>query len=138
MQADANVVPKHIHTYTHSYKHTHTHAIHTHTHTHTILQADANVVPKRMLAHCSDIYRDGGVKGFWMGTSTTVARAVVLGATKLATYDEAKLLGKKYFGLQGKVGLFWRCIRSLLAPRSWLLMTRQNCWGRNTLGFNVK
>jgi hypothetical protein len=91
-----------------------------------------------MLAHCSDIYRDGGVKGFWMGTSTTVARAVVLGATKLATYDEAKLLGKKYFGLQGKVGLFWRCIRSLLAPRSWLLMTRQNCWGRNTLGFNVK
>jgi solute carrier family 25 (mitochondrial carrier), member 14/30 len=65
------------------------------------MQADANVVPKRMLAHCSDIYRHGGVKGFWMGTSTTVARAVVLGATKLATYDEAKLLGKKYFGLQG-------------------------------------
>eukprot|EP00802_Teleaulax_amphioxeia_P007569 Tamp_07576.p1 GENE.Tamp_07576~~Tamp_07576.p1 ORF type:complete len:489 (+),score=98.94 Tamp_07576:173-1468(+) len=65
------------------------------------MQADSNVVPKRMLVHCADIYRGGGVAGFWMGTSTTVARAVVLGATKLATYDEAKLLGKKYLGLQG-------------------------------------
>lgn len=65
------------------------------------MQADPGVVPKRMTVHMADIYKAGGIPGFWMGTSTTVVRAVVLGATKLATYDEAKLKLKKYCGLTG-------------------------------------
>ena len=65
------------------------------------MQADSEVVAKRMSAHVADIYREGGVAGFWMGTSTTVARAVVLGATKLATYDEAKLRLKRLTGMEG-------------------------------------
>jgi len=65
------------------------------------MQADSAPVPKRMAAHMADIFKEGGVAGFWMGTSTTVLRAVVLGATKLATYDEAKVRLKNSFGMSG-------------------------------------
>ena len=42
------------------------------------------------VGHIKDVYRNGGIKGFWVGSSATVARAVSLGAIKMATYDEAK------------------------------------------------
>ena len=65
-------------------------------------QADASVSnPKSVMAHARDIYRADGVLGFWKGASTTIVRAVVLGSTKLATYDEAKVQLKERLGLVG-------------------------------------
>ena len=66
------------------------------------MQADPNVPATRMVSHIKHIYsHEGGVSGFWRGVSTTVTRAVVLGATKLATYDESKIHLKERFGLTG-------------------------------------
>ena len=47
-----------------------------------------------------DIYRSSGVLGFWRGATTTVVRAVMLGAVKMATYDKAKLLCEDQLGLK--------------------------------------
>ena len=66
------------------------------------MQADPDIPAKTMISHMKQIYyKEGGVVGFWKGVSTTVTRAVVLGATKLATYDESKIHLKKQFGLDG-------------------------------------
>ena len=54
------------------------------------MQADAAVRPLSMSAHFRAIVAADGVRGLWRGTSTTVTRAVILGATKLASYDEIK------------------------------------------------
>ena len=40
--------------------------------------------------HIKDILRNGGPLGFWTGASATIIRAVVIGAVKMSTYDEAK------------------------------------------------
>lgn len=40
--------------------------------------------------HIKDVYKNSGVKGFYNGIQATVARAMVLNATKLSTYDHIK------------------------------------------------
>ena len=66
------------------------------------MQADPNIPAKRLGSHMKQIYyHEGGIAGFWKGVSTTITRAVVLGATKLATYDESKILLNEYLGLHG-------------------------------------
>ena len=57
----------------------------------TIMQSDASATPKTALQHARGIYAQRGVAGFWRGTGPNVTRAALLGATKLATYDEAKV-----------------------------------------------
>eukprot|EP00668_Euglena_longa_P041781 GGOE01055044.1.p1 GENE.GGOE01055044.1~~GGOE01055044.1.p1 ORF type:complete len:289 (+),score=101.18 GGOE01055044.1:775-1641(+) len=54
------------------------------------MQADTCMPPTSMTSHMREIYREGGVLGFWKGTSTTVVRAVILGSVKLGSYDECK------------------------------------------------
>ena len=54
----------------------------------TRMQAEA--VGRPLLAHMRDIYAAGGLPAFWRGASTTVVRAVTLGAVKMASYDTAK------------------------------------------------
>ena len=50
------------------------------------MQADLNIPATSMVSHMKQIHlNEGGIPGFWRGVSTTVIRAVVLGATKLAT-----------------------------------------------------
>lgn len=65
------------------------------------MQADNALRPTSLTAHAKIIYESGGVLGFWTGVSTTVQRAVILGATKLATYDESKIRLRNYLGLTG-------------------------------------
>lgn len=66
------------------------------------MQADTQLQPQRWISHNKRIYLyEGGIPGFWKGASTTVTRAVVLGSTKLATYDEAKLQLERILGLTG-------------------------------------
>src|SRR3989338_4276674 len=54
------------------------------------MQADSSARPMTMTQHFQQIIAHDGVRGLWKGTSTTVTRAVILGATKLASYDEIK------------------------------------------------
>ena len=66
------------------------------------MQADNATPAKTFGEHAKQIFRtEGGIPGFWKGVSTTVTRAVVIGATKLATYDQAKIFFKQQFGLNG-------------------------------------
>ena len=56
----------------------------------TRMQNDQTNPPRSTMAHTRDIFAMGGVGAFWRGASTTVARAVTLGAVKMASYDTAK------------------------------------------------
>eukprot|EP00347_Sterkiella_histriomuscorum_P003051 403365779 len=40
--------------------------------------------------HAKDVYAHGGIAGFYKGLNATILRAVLLNATKLATYDHIK------------------------------------------------
>lgn len=40
--------------------------------------------------HIRDVYANNGIAGFYKGIQATVARAIMLNATKLATYDHIK------------------------------------------------
>lgn len=51
------------------------------------------------LGHVKDILKQNGLKGFYVGASATVSRAVLLGSVKMATYDESK----------GKIAKFLNC-----------------------------
>jgi hypothetical protein len=53
------------------------------------MQADASG-RLSTFGHIRQIMQSQGVSGFWTGATSTVARAVVLGSVKMATYDEAK------------------------------------------------
>jgi solute carrier family 25 protein 14/30 len=64
----------------------------------TRMQADAGLVPQSMAAHMSQIYQQSGVLGFWRGASATVARAVTLGAVKMASYDATKIVAEDRLG----------------------------------------
>lgn len=56
------------------------------------MQSDTNALAaKSFAAHVRDILKIHGVAGLWTGASATVARAVVLGSVKMATYDEGKI-----------------------------------------------
>jgi hypothetical protein len=46
----------------------------------------------------SQIYQQSGVLGFWRGASATVARAVTLGAVKMASYDATKIVAEDRLG----------------------------------------
>lgn len=65
----------------------------------TRMQNDASG-SRSMFSHAGDIYRASGVLGFWRGATTTVVRAVVLGAVKMASYDQAKIAAEDYLGLR--------------------------------------
>ncbi|KAJ8605347.1 hypothetical protein CTAYLR_002410 [Chrysophaeum taylorii] len=52
---------------------------------------------RSLLAHTRDIWRDGGARtlgasvgNFYRGVTTTITRASLIGATKMATYDQTK------------------------------------------------
>ena len=64
------------------------------------MQADAGAVPKPLAAHVGEIFAQSGVLGFWRGASATVARAVTLGAVKMASYDAMKVAAEDRLGLQ--------------------------------------
>ena len=66
------------------------------------MQADSSANAPSMVAHFKSIVQMDGVKGLWRGTSTTVVRAVVLGSTKLASYDEIKSRLTSHLGLSPK------------------------------------
>ena len=57
--------------------------------------------PVTAASHVRQMFASGGVLGFWTGASATVPRAVILDATKLATYDESKCQLRKHLGLSG-------------------------------------
>jgi len=50
----------------------------------------AEEVGRPMLTHVQEVYAASGIAGFWRGASTTVVRAVTLGAVKMASYDSTK------------------------------------------------
>lgn len=64
----------------------------------TRMQADAGKMPRSMVAHIQDIAQTSGLAGFWRGASTTVVRAVTLGAVKMASYDQSKLVAEDSLG----------------------------------------
>lgn len=66
------------------------------------MQADSSADAPPMIHHFKSIVKSDGVQGLWKGTSTTVVRAVVLGSTKLASYDEIKSQLSSTFGLSAK------------------------------------
>ncbi|KAJ1448389.1 mitochondrial carrier domain-containing protein [Pelagophyceae sp. CCMP2097] len=55
-----------------------------------------------IIAHCKEIAYEGGhgfrLTNFYRGLSATIARASLLGATKMATYDQTKTLLKQHLG----------------------------------------
>ena len=70
------------------------------------MQSDLSATPTRLSSHVNQIYSTQGIRGFWVGVGTTVARAVVLGATNLGTYSTAKhMLGSKLGLLEDGVPL---------------------------------
>lgn len=46
--------------------------------------------PHGLVWHVKDVYATGGIAGFYKGLNATILRAVLLNATKLATYDHIK------------------------------------------------
>lgn len=46
--------------------------------------------PHGLLWHMKDVYAQWGLAGFYKGVTPTVIRAILLNATKLATYDHIK------------------------------------------------
>ncbi len=54
------------------------------------MQADSSPHAPSMMTHFRSVVQADGVRGLWKGTSMTVVRAVVLGSTKLTSYDEIK------------------------------------------------
>ena len=66
------------------------------------MQADSSANPLSMRAHFHNIVQADGVKGLWKGTSTTVTRAVVIGATTLSSYETIKSTLSVNFGLRAK------------------------------------
>lgn len=46
--------------------------------------------PKPLLWHVKDVYGNQGIAGFYQGIGPTIIRAILLNATKLATYDHIK------------------------------------------------
>lgn len=66
----------------------------------TRMQADTSKNPKSLVGHARDILSAGGIAGFWRGASTTIARAVTLGAVKMASYDSAKVAVEEKGGLR--------------------------------------
>ncbi|CDW90200.1 mitochondrial substrate carrier family protein ucpb-like [Stylonychia lemnae] len=46
--------------------------------------------PHGLIWHFNDVYANGGFWGFYRGVTPTVIRAILLNATKLATYDHIK------------------------------------------------
>lgn len=46
--------------------------------------------PHGLIWHAKDVYHNGGILGFYKGLNATILRAVMLNATKLATYDHIK------------------------------------------------
>jgi len=66
----------------------------------TRMQNDAAAQPRSMLTHASEIHSLGGVAAFWRGASTTVTRAVTLGAVKMASYDSSKEVLEARLGLR--------------------------------------
>ncbi|KAJ3102368.1 Mitochondrial oxaloacetate carrier protein [Phlyctochytrium bullatum] len=55
------------------------------------------------------IFQDEGLQGLYKGVHVTVLRASVLTATQLASYDEAKVLSKRYLGISEGMGLHAFC-----------------------------
>jgi solute carrier family 25 protein 14/30 len=57
---------------------------------------------RSMSAHAREVYVSSGrrVLGFWRGASTTVVRAVTLGAVKMATYDSSKAAVEDWAGFR--------------------------------------
>jgi solute carrier family 25 protein 14/30 len=57
---------------------------------------------RSMAAHAREVYVSSGrrVLGFWRGASTTVVRAVTLGAVKMATYDSSKAAVEDWAGFR--------------------------------------
>lgn len=46
--------------------------------------------PQSVVWHAKDVYAQGGIPGFWRGVGPTMLRAMMMNATKLATYDTIK------------------------------------------------
>ena len=46
--------------------------------------------PKSLTWHVKDVYSQWGIAGFYRGIGPTIIRAILLNATKLATYDHIK------------------------------------------------
>ena len=45
---------------------------------------------KSLIWHIKDVHAHGGIMGFYNGLAPTIIRAIMLNATKLATYDHIK------------------------------------------------
>ena len=56
----------------------------------TRAQAQAPGEYKTLSWFVKDIYRNGGISGFYVGVTPTVVRATLLNGTKLGTYDTVK------------------------------------------------
>jgi hypothetical protein len=54
------------------------------------MQASEDKVSHSVVWHAKDVYRNRGIAGFYQGVLPTVIRAIMLNATKLATYDHIK------------------------------------------------
>ncbi len=46
--------------------------------------------PHSLRWHIREVYHQCGIKGFYQGLGPTIIRAILLNATKLATYDHIK------------------------------------------------
>jgi|TARA_B110000208_G_scaffold165754_2_gene204197 solute carrier family 25 protein 14/30 len=83
----------------------------------TRMQADSSSNPMTTSQHFKGIFAKSGIRGFWLGVGPNVTRAALLGATKLATYDEAKIRLAN-LGLQGLPLLF---VSSMMAGAAYVV-----------------
>jgi solute carrier family 25 protein 14/30 len=65
----------------------------------------AEGVPRSMTTHVKEVLSDGGFMGMYRGVETTMIRAAILNATKLAAYDELKYTLKRHKIMEEGMGL---------------------------------
>eukprot|EP00960_Hanusia_phi_P055312 762935-Hanusia_phi.AAC.3 len=65
--------------------------------------------PKRMITIAKEVYADGGLTAFYRSVHTTMIRAAILNATKLAAYDDLKQNLLKHNIMQEGMPLHFCC-----------------------------